>query len=104
MTYDIFVSALLKTVNAREEQEKYLDGIPSDIQTAFFDNAYVAESELLVEHLLKLLVGEDLMSEIYWFMYDMPVTGGDITTKDGKDYHVTSDVEFLDYIKQEYFK
>ena len=57
-----------KLYELKQQRHAYLDTIPQDIQSAFFDNAYVSTLDTTIEILLEKVFGE--VYGIEWFLYE----------------------------------
>lgn len=62
-------SLLQYLVKSHKESHDWLEQLPRDIQSAFYENTYVNNILLDQDRLLKFAVG-DLYEDIQWFLYD----------------------------------
>lgn len=93
-----------KTIEEYKKRSEWLDSIPCDISSAFFDNAYVSSLEKLNETLLQEILGETLYQELTWFLYDKPQGKSSITFSDGVVFDVDTPEDFLNYLSVVYIK
>lgn len=100
-----FKERLLRILSAKEAQDKYIDSIPSDIRDAIFDNTYSNEQGMLNDFLMKELFGDQLVEEVYWFLYDWK-PGVTITTRTSSGspiVHVINTIDdFVGFAVQHY--
>lgn len=90
-------------IEEKETRDNWLDQLPADISSAFFDNAYVNSFGMFEEYLLKVYLGENLYNELMWYCYDMPAHEVTITMGE-KDYKITSAESFYKYLTEVYFE
>lgn len=100
ITFEQFKSivTLLKTeLIARHE---YLDQIPEDIQTSFFDNFYSNSQGRVADQLADMLFAENA-EDVAWFLYECDYDKiSRIGTQKG-EYVITSIEAYFDYARQE---
>ena len=79
----------------------YIQSIPRDINSAFFDNAYVNGLRLQKDMLMDLLFGE-MVEDVSWFLYDFEAgksTGPHCIAADGTEYFYHTDEDYYKYLE-----
>jgi hypothetical protein len=83
------------------KQNEYLDTIPSDINSVFFDNTFVdllaRQKDLLIEHLF----GEHA-EDVTWFLYEFSegkTPGPHCRLADGTEYTYNTNEDYYEYLK-----
>ena len=105
MRFSTFKALMIELYEREKEGSAYLDTIPSDIQSAFFDNKY-CESLAFQTDLLRraLFDGMGLSEEVEFFLYEWKQ--GDpnpqIWLEDGTAVSVETFDDYMDYIEREY--
>lgn len=79
-----------------KEGDQWLDRIPLDIKSVFFDNKYINVLYSKVNTLLQLCFSEQLQEELDWFWYDRPHSNQ--ITVDNKTYTIQSIEDFVEYL------
>ena len=115
ITFDEFRQLAQKIAKLKEDNDRYLDSIPTDIKSFIFDNTYI-ENELIQNSIaLKLLLGDNLYDDFQWFLWDNSRSNkenGDepniIINSDKieslKRYYYIHNLEtYLEYVYIEYF-
>ena len=83
------------------KQSEWLDSLPIEIQSAFFDNAYVQSLHRTNDKALTLALGVELYEDLCWFLYDKP-DGKTTVTFDGKTYDIETFEDYLSFVKEVY--
>lgn len=91
---------LVKYRNSREDGQAWLDGIPRDISTAFFDNTLIQSLEYNNTLLMKALFG-DLYEDISWFLDEWTPERGKFTMPDEKSYDIQDVDDYIFYLLNE---
>ena len=102
MKYSDFVE-FFNTFNDNSEKSKeYLDSIPSDIRPFLYENDYVDYLYSINTAAINLAFADNTNARdaFYWYVYDTSLTG--TVEVDGKVYNITTDEEFLQYMKEQY--
>ena len=83
------------------EQSEYLDTIPPDINSVFFDNTYVGlmgkQKDLLIQHLF----GE-AAEDILWFLYEFTAgksPGPHCILANGTEFTYTTNEDYYEYLR-----
>ena len=62
---------LLETIlKFRNEGTEWVESLNSDIRSAFYENKYVNSILMEIDVLLKLAVGNELIDDVEWFLYE----------------------------------
>jgi hypothetical protein len=91
-----FRKVLEDNLSCKEINIKYIDSIPKDIVSAFFDNEYVNNIAITAENTLITLLGPDLYDEYTWFFWDWK-PGYTIEIQDHK-YIINNIDDFMEYL------
>jgi hypothetical protein len=91
-----FRKVLEDNLSCKEINIKYIDSIPKDIVSAFFDNEYVNNIAITAENTLIILLGPDLYDEYTWFVWDWK-PGYTIEIQDNK-YIINNIDDFMEYL------
>lgn len=99
------LSTLIKIIDIRENEmlicDKWLESLPNEISTAFFDNTYVNTILNSAMDLFKLHFDNDtLYSDVEWFLYEWQ-PGFDIRVND-KEYVINNKADYISYLKENY--
>lgn len=89
----------------KQKRDAWIDKLPSDISSAFFDNEHVDSLHNEISFLLKMLFKPELLEEIEYFLYEWYPHHDEfktITTQSGKTYTINSLDDFVSYVEQEY--
>ena len=100
ITFEQFKSivTLLKTeLIARHE---YLDQIPEDIQTSFFDNFYSNSQGRVADQLADMLFDE-YAEDVDWFLYECDYDKIAQIQVGDRVYHIDSMETYFEYARQE---
>lgn len=63
--------ALIKEIiKIGSKGDKWLDAVPSEISSAFFDNPYVESMSRTTDLLLSVIFTEEELGWVYWILYD----------------------------------
>lgn len=86
-----------------KKSNEWLDKVPTEISSAFFDNPYVDYLQKTNNILLcSLLDDETLVEEVQWFIHEWNETSNEncktICLSTGKKYVISSVDSFVDYI------
>lgn len=106
MNVEQFKNTIEFLYEQKQKRDAWIDKIPSDISSAFFDNEHVDSLHKEISFLLKVLFKPELLEEIEWFLYEWSHTHHDafkiITTASNKTYTINSIDDFVSYVEQEY--
>jgi len=91
-----FRKVLEDNLSCKEINIKYIDSIPRDIVSAFFDNEYVNNIVTSLDNTLEILLGVDLFDEYAWFVWDWK-PGYSIEIQDHK-YIINNIDDFMKYL------
>ena len=83
------------------KQSEWLDSLPIEIQSAFFDNAYVQSLHHTNDKALELALGTELYEDLNWFLYDKP-DGKTTVTIDSKSYDIETIEDYLSFVEEVY--
>lgn len=103
MNFKKLVALLEVLVENQDKSDAYISSIPSDIQSAFFDNTIVNALEMQKDYMLKMILGESLYEEVCWFLYEWKSSsvGTTITTND-TEYVINNFSDYINYLKEVY--
>lgn len=93
---------LSKHKTEMERGSAWIDSMPSDINSAFFDNTYVNSLDTQISLTQKMLFG-DLYEDISWFLYEWNPKHGVITMPDGTSYNIQTLDDYISYLIDEHF-
>jgi len=93
---DTFRKVLEDNLSYKENNIKYIESIPKDIASAFFDNEYVNNIATSLDNTLEILLGVDLFDEYAWFVWDWK-PGYSIEIQDHK-YIINNIDDFMKYL------
>jgi hypothetical protein len=66
--------------------EKWIDSIPSDIRTAFYDNTYIETLQQQSDMLIKQIFSEEEIGDMEWFLYEWANGGDRIWRINGQEF------------------
>lgn len=83
------------------KRNNYLDTIPNDIQTAFFDNVYTGSYSLMHDKFITEIFGDNAES-VFWFLYEWQpgfevCVGNDTTVINNIDDYIDWMTKYLDF-------
>ena len=86
------------------DESKYLDKIPADIYSAFFDNTYTNSQYNSIRILLEFVFGKSFAEhEISWLLYEFkPSDEPQIWLADGTEIVLKSDDDYYAYLRKNY--
>ncbi len=90
-----------KLFESNQRADAYLEKIPTDIATAFFDNAFVNEKDYQIQELEKAVFG-DATWVINWFLYEWtPGSEVELTHENGvKVTKAINDIDdYIDWLR-----
>jgi len=93
------LQTLLEHLRSLEnEQSKFIDSIPSEVNTVFFDNTYVSCLHKQVSQLIEFSF-DGLAEDVNYFLYE-PYPQKIQTTQAGevKNYSINSAADFIEYL------
>lgn len=93
---DTFRKLVEDNLSYKENNIKYIESIPKDIASAFFDNEYVNNIAITAENTLVTLLGSNLYDEYTWFVWDWK-PGYTIEIQDHK-YIINNIDDFMKYL------
>lgn len=94
------VDVVRKLKNYDDEKSKYIESIPSDISSAFFDNTYTNAQSMQVDCLMEALFG-NMIEDVCWFLYEFKAgksSGPHCILKDGTEYTFNTNEDYYDYL------
>jgi hypothetical protein len=90
---------LSKIIKLNKEQDVWLEKLPIEISSAFFDNTYVTAKSLQIDTLINFIF-EDWSEDVSYFLYEP--SPHCITTIKG-EYVINNIDEYIDYMIVEGF-
>lgn len=90
---------LTKIIDLENQQNKWINSLPNDISSVFFDNYYVTSVRKQYDETLKLVFG-DWFDDLTYFLYEK--APHQITT-DKNEYVINTVKEYVDYLVAEGF-
>jgi hypothetical protein len=91
----------LKKYDAKADA--WLDTVPPEINSVFFDNPYVDALQHTKDLLLETLFEKPLIDEVIWFLYewaeDKDVSLRTITYPDGRKFVINNLDDFVNYLQ-----
>jgi hypothetical protein len=69
MTFEEFKTLVTQIIEHDQAGDAYIDSLPGEIQSAFFDNKFVEHLEMVKDLLMKQVFG-DLVEWVYWMMWE----------------------------------
>jgi len=82
------------------EAEDYINQVPSDLNTFFFENTYSNNREMIVDVLMRAYFTESENESVYWFLYEWH-NNKDLTISiDDHEYKFNTIDDYIDYLKQ----
>jgi hypothetical protein len=105
MNKNEFKSLIKRLVKEYHLGDTWLDTIPSDINSVFFDNPYVDSLHRTNTLLMQALFDDALLQEVQWFIHewraDNDVSLRTITFPDGSTCVINDVDDFVDYLVKE---
>jgi len=95
------IDLVRKLKDHETRMNQYLDSIPSDLNSVFFDNAYVNNLAMQRDALIEELFG-DMAEDVYWFLYEFEAgktPGPHLQLADGTKYTFVTDESYYEYLK-----
>ena len=100
-----FKNLIIELKKYDESANAWLDSIPREINSVFFDNPYVDSLQHTKELLLASLFDKPLIDEVEWFLYEWSENKDEslrtITYPDGSKYVINNVDDFVQYLKAE---
>lgn len=104
--FEILKVAITSLGKNNKQFNDFCDKIPIEISSSFFDNPMIdslySSVDLLLKGLCDAIEEPYLHEDIKWFLYDhrpgLTITVGDVV------YTINNDEDYLNYLKNEYFK
>jgi hypothetical protein len=93
---DTFRKVLEDNLECKKDNIEYIDSIPKDIASVFFDNVYVNNIATSLDNTLETLLGVELFDEYTWFVWDWK-PGYTIEIQDHK-YIINNIDDFMKYL------
>lgn len=94
--------AIVKQLRCEQNvQDEWLNSLPNDLHSAFFDNAYVNSICIQRDVLIEAAFG-NCKEDVFWFLYEFNIcktTGPHIITQDGTEYTFNTDEDFYKYLE-----
>jgi hypothetical protein len=105
MNKNEFKSLIKRLVKEYHLGDTWLDTIPRDINSVFFDNPYVDSLHRTNTLLMQALFDDALLQEVQWFIYewsdDKPAELRTITFPNGSKFVINNVDDFVDYLVNE---
>ena len=82
-------------------QDSWIDSLPNEISSAFFDNTLTNSLGVQRDILIKALFG-DYEEAVYWFLYEFTVgkfEGPHCIDESGKEWTYNTDEDYFEYLK-----
>lgn len=99
ITFDEFRQLAQKITKLKEDNDRYLDSIPTDIKSFIFNNTYI-ENELIQNSIaLKLLLGDNLYDDFQWFLWENPRSN----KKNGDEPNIIINSDKIESVKRYYY-
>lgn len=79
----------------------YIDTIPDDIGSAFFDNTYTNAQSLQRDILIEALFG-DMHTDVEWFLYEFTAgrtPGPHCVLEDGTEFTYNTNEDYYEYLR-----
>ena len=95
------IDVVRKLKELDNQGDKYLQSIPSDINSVFFDNTYVNALQMQKDMLINLVFG-DMTDDVSWFLYEFEAgksPGPHCITADGTEYFYHTDEDYYKYLE-----
>lgn len=86
-----FKKLVTELYRLNKEGKKWIDSIPYEISSGYFDNPYVSAIQQQVDVLMKTLFVGTLSDDVFWYLYDWKEGG----SKSSKTITLTSGTEFV---------
>lgn len=101
MTFEDFKTLVTQIIEHDQAGDAYIDSLPGDIQSAFFDNKFVEHLEK-TKDLLMQQTFEHLTEWVYWMMWEWKP--GYEAKIDDVSYIIGDLNDFFEMIKANYFQ
>jgi hypothetical protein len=100
-----FKALMSKLKKYEADADAWLDTVPREVNSVFFDNPYVDALQHTKDTLLDSLFEKPLCDEVDWFLYewaaDKDVALRTITYPNGSKYVINSVDDFVEYLVAE---
>lgn len=84
---------------------RWLDTVPPEINSVFFDNTYVDSLQQCLEIMMKAHFSDELLQELQWFLYewdkDHPIALRTITFPDNTTYIINNVQDYIEYLQRQ---
>lgn len=80
---------------------EYIESIPRDIRSGFFDNEYCNTQDKMCDELVRAHF-KDMATDIFWFLYEFEAgktEGPHITTADSVEWTFNSNDDYYKYLE-----
>jgi hypothetical protein len=105
MNHIKFKRLLTGLLKEKSKGDQWLDSVPGEVNSVFFDNPYVDSLQRSNTLLLQSLFEDTLLQEVEWFLYeweaDKPVEFRTITYPDGSAVVIDTVDDFVNYLINE---
>ena len=101
MKYETFADVVTTLKQLIEQQEQYVQSIPSDIHQFILENQYANFDGLQIDKLARALFGEHY-EDVAWFLYERNERCNKIWYAD-REYVINTTEDYLVYAKKEMF-
>jgi len=95
------INVVRKLRELDNQGDKYIQTIPSDINSVFFDNIYVNALDMQKNILIESLFG-DMAEDVKWFLYEFEPgksPGPHCITAEGTAYTYQTDEDYYKYLE-----
>jgi len=97
------IEVVKKLKESIEQQDQYIDSLPSEFRELILDNKYVNSHIQNVDTLMSELFG-DMYEDVNWFLYEFKAgssTGPHCIHPDGTVYTYKSNDDYYEYLKSQ---
>lgn len=96
------ISIVRKLKDWDTEQEQYIETVPPDIRSIFFDNQYINLLCMQKDALINQLFG-DMADDVMWFLYEFEAgksAGPHCILADGTQYVYNTNEDYYRYLRE----
>ena len=94
------IDLLRKYLQLHEDGSLWLDSVPPEIRTGFFDNPYCYALASSIEMMLPSIFSSGLVELISWYLYEKGSDG--VIEDNGKKYTISTIDDIIDFAIQHY--
>ena len=85
------------------ERDEWVNTVPREINSVFFDNPYVESQYNVIEFLLENLLSDYRLKEVLdWFLYEVNRDKGSLVKVDDEEFLIRTVDDFLVHMKRFY--